>query len=169
MENNALEYACSQKREGKWILYKLLLLLLYTSYTSIYLYAIIKFAFVPLGALIPLTLWIIIHFTWRYTNPDYKYTIDAGVLTFYVKYGKKTHEKFKLHIKDALAIAPRDEIYRHSNGVKIEKSYNALPSKNETDAYAILFKKETKVCIFVFKVTRSTVKSLHYYNKTTTI
>ena len=169
MDSNNQEYSYSQKARGTWIIYKLLLLLFYISYTAIYLYVIIKIAFVPLGALIPLTLWIIIHFTWHFTSPDYKYTIDAGVLTFYVSYGKKSHEKLKIHIKDALAIAPRDEIYRHSDGVTIEKVYSALPSKNETDAYAILFRKKTKGCILFLKVTRDIIKSFSFYNKKTVI
>ncbi len=169
MESNVTEYACSQKNEGKWLIYKLLLLLLYATYTIVYLYVIVKIGFVPLGALIPITLWIMIYFTWRYTSPDYKYTIDAGDLTFYVSYGKKTHKKFKAHIKDVIAIAPREKIREHLNGIKPKKIYNALSSKHESDAYAIVFKKETKVCIFYLKATRDTVKALHYYNKNTVI
>lgn len=169
MESNIIEYACAQKLCGKWIAYKCLLLLFYLSFTAAYLYFIIQIAFVPLGALIPIFLWIMIYFTWRYTSPDYKYTIDAGNLTFYVSYGKKTCEKFKLHIKDAVAIAPIDKIQEQLNISKPEKVYNTLPSKNESDAYAILFKMERKVCIFYFKVTRDTLKALHYYNKATII
>ncbi len=166
---NATEYSCSQKREGKWKLYRILLVFLYVFYTVAYLYAIIETRFFALGALIPVTLWIIVYFTWRYTSPDYKYTIDAGILTLYVSYGKKTHEKIKLHIKDAIAIAPRDKIGEYLKDLKIEKAYNALPSSKEQDAYAIIFKKETKVCIFYLKVTRDTLKALHYYNKSTII
>ncbi len=169
MGTNAAEYSCSQKREGKWKLYRFLLALLYVSYTVAYFYIIIETRFFPLGALIPVTLWIIVYFTWRYTSPDYKYTIDAGILTFYVSYGKKTHEKFKLHIKEALAIVPHDQLREHIDGVKIKKAYNALPSKSESDAYSIVFEKETKVYIFNFKVTRDTLKALHYYNNTTVI
>ena len=167
MDTNASEFGCSQQREGKWKLYKWLLLLLYVAYTVTYLFVIIETRFFPLGALIPVTLWIIVHFTWRYTNPDYKYVVDAGVLTFYVSYDKKTREKFKIHLKEALAIAPKEQIYKETRGLKIQKSYNALPTKHETDAYAIVFKKETKVCILYLKVTRATLKSLHYYNNNT--
>ena len=159
----ASEYSCSQKPEGKWKIFKLLLIALYLTYTVLYLYVIIKTRFFPLGALIPVTLWIIIHFTWRYTSPDYKYTIDAGFLTFYISYGKKTYEKFKLHIKDAIAIAPLCKIESYP----IQKTYNALPSKSETDSYAAVFKTETKICIFRFKATRDTIKALHYYNNNT--
>ncbi len=169
MDNNIHEYACTQKCEGKWILFKFLLAFFYVAYTVAYMYAIIKTRFFPLGALIPVTLWIIIHYTWRYTSPDYKYTIGAGMLTFYVSYGKTAHEKFKLHISDAIMIAPRDKIDLRNEGIRINKTYNALPSKSESDSYSAVFKKETKVCIFHFKVTRDTLKALHYYNKSTVI
>jgi hypothetical protein len=169
MENNTTELAYEQKCEGKWILFKLLLLALYVGYTVTYLYVIIKTGFFPLGALIPFTLWIIVYFTWRYTSPDYKYTIGAGTLTFSVSYGKKTHEKFKIHLKDALAIAPRERIGTVLKETKIHKSFSALPSKSESEVYAIAFKKETKVYILHLKVTRDTVKALYYYNKNTII
>ena len=169
MDCNILEYSCAQKPQGKWILFKCLLILAYLAFTVAYFFFIVEIGFIPLGAMIPLLLWIMIYFTWRYTNPDYKYTIDAGVLTFYISYGKKTHEKFKLHIKEAIAIVPRDETPRYKAELKVKKTYNALPTKNEKDAYAIIFKKETKVCIFFLKVTRDTIKALHYYNKNTII
>ena len=167
MTLNEHEYSCEQKCEGKWIIFKLLLLLLYTSFTLGYFYFIVKIAFIPLGALIPLFLWIMVYFTWRYTNPDYKYTIDAGKLLFSVSHGKKTKKKLEIHISEAMAIAPREKINELLKGVRIQKSFSALPSKSEKDAYAIVFKKETKVCILYLKVTRDTMKALYYYNKNT--
>jgi len=168
MESYSYEYAYSQKTEGAWCVFKLLLLLLYATYTGVYLYLIIKFAFLPLGALIPITLWIMIYFTWRYTCPDYKYVIDAGILSFYVSYGKKMCKKLEIHIKDALLIAPRDEVMKETANLS-PKIYCALPSKAENEAYGIAFKKNAKVYIFVFKVTRDAMKSLHYYNTNTVI
>ena len=169
LDTNAHEFSCSQKPEGKWIIYKLALLFFYTAYTLVYLYLIIKHAFVPLGALIPLTLWIFVYFTWRYTSPDYKYKIDAGNLVFYVIYGKREHEKLRIHLKDAVCIAPCIEAQRHARDMKIKRAYTALPSKNESDAYGIIFEKNEKLSIFTFKVTRDTLKALCYYNKNTVI
>ena len=166
MDYNNYEFSCEQKSEGKWKLFKALLLLAYVAYTAIYLFLIIKFAFVPLGALIPFTLWIIVYFTWRYTKPEYKYRIESGYLIYSVSYGKKDNEKLKIHISEADAVAPKsiiEEAFKSSS----PKIYNAVPSKAESDAYGIAFKTGTKVCILYFKVTRDTVKCLHYYNKAT--
>ena len=72
-----------------------------------------------------------------------------------------------MHIKDATLIVPKSELASHINGISANKIYDALPSKDESEAYAMVFKTETKVCIFIFKVTRDTLKALHYYNKNT--
>ena len=167
MEGNAHEYACARKSEGKWLIFKLLLILLYVAYTIGYLYAIIATRFFSLGALIPVTLWILVYFTWRYASPDYKYTIEAGMLRLFVSYGKKTHEKLKIHLKDAVAITPKEEIYAALSKTKVKKAYDVTPSKSEKDVYAIAFKEETKVYILYIKVTRDTLKALYYYNKNT--
>ena len=166
MDFNCYEFSYEQKNEGKWKFFKALLLLAYALYTAIYLFLIIKFAFVPLGALIPFTLWIIVYFTWRYTKPEYKYKIESGYLVYSVSYGKRDKEKLRIHIADAKMIAPKSVLDSQKEIVP-EKIYSAIPSKSETELYGIAFEKETKVCIFYFKVTRDTIKCLNYYNKST--
>ena len=151
------------------MLLKFLLMFTYTGYTILYFYFIFKLALIPLGALIPLTLWIMIHFTWRYTNPEYKYTIDGGVFDFYVSYGKKNRLKFSIHIKDALAIAPKNEIVGFLKNRVPYKSYTALSTKSESEAYSIAFEMKSKVNILHFKSTRDAIKLLHYYNNDTII
>ncbi len=168
MELNSYEYSAEQKTEGKWLASKLLLVLAYIAYTLVYLALIIKTGFVPLGALIPLTLWIIIFFTWRYTSPDYTYTVLSGELTFTVRYGGRTkRERFKLRIAEAESIAPLSELKDEVREAK--KLYSALPSRNAADAYAIIFTQGGAKCAFIFKATRDALKILHFYNKNTKI
>lgn len=168
MELNSYEYSAEQKTEGKWLVYKLLLVSAYIAYTLIYLALIIKTGFVPLGALIPLTLWIIIFFTWRYTSPDYTYTVLSGELTFTVRYGGRTKkERFKLRVAEAESIAPLSELKDEVR--KAKKLYNALPCRASADAYAIIFTQNGKPYAFVFKATRDALKILHFYNAKTKI
>ena len=68
-----------------------------------------------------------------------------------------------------MAIAPKERIGELLIGRKVEKIYNVLPSKSETEVYSIAFEKETKLYILNIKVTRDTTKALHYYNKNTII
>ena len=55
---NNYEYSASQKSEGKWLLSKILLILGYIAFATVYFVVIYITKFFPLGALIPLFLWI---------------------------------------------------------------------------------------------------------------
>lgn len=170
MEFNSCEYTVSQRSEGKWLLAKILLIAGYLVYTAAYLVIIINTGFVPLGALIPVTLWIIVFFTWRFACPDYKYSIDSGFLTYTVIYGGKTkQEKFRMHIADAKAIAPIEQFSEKSGAARTQKFFSAIPQRYAKDIYGMMFEMNGKVCIFKFKVTRETLKALKYYNSNTVV
>ena len=106
MDFNSFEYTVDQKAEGKWLLSKILLIFLYLAYVAVVIYILAINALIPVGALIPVTLWIIIHFTYRYTSPDYKYVIERGEMKFFKIYGKKEHLCLSITLKDAILIAP---------------------------------------------------------------
>jgi hypothetical protein len=167
MEINSYECVFEQKAEGKYLFYKISLVSLYVIYTLLYFLIIFVTRLIPLGALIPLTLWIIIYFTWKYTSPAYKYAINSGVLTFSVIYGKKEKKIFETRVSETLKIAKAESFDQAAKGY--EKVYSAVPKKNENDTYGMLFKKNTKLYIFYFKATRDALKVLHYYNKNTEI
>ena len=168
---NTYEYAATQKSEGKWLIYRILLMALYISYTAGYFIFIFVTRMIPLGALIPVTLWIIIYFTWKYTKPDYKYVIEAGKLTFYVLYGnKKKRQKAEIQISSAEKIAPVHDISDEISAFAPQNTYNALPSVNAADAYAALYKDEAgKRCVFYFVATAQALKLLHFYNSRTVV
>lgn len=168
MEINSYEYSVAQKREGKWIIYKLALVLAYLAYVAAYFAVIIRTGFVPLGALIPVTLWIIVFFTWRYTSPDYKYAVRSGMLSFTICYGGRSEKlAFEAHIADATAIVPLCEAKEAL--ARAKRRYSALPCSGAADAYAFLFEKDGKSCVFIFKATRDALKILHFYNDKTKI
>ena len=168
MGDFGFEYSYSIKCEGKWIFYKALLLLFYLTYTASYLFLIIKYAFIPLGALIPVTLWIIAHFTWRYTSPDYSYKIEAGALTLFVIYGARKKEKIKIHLKDASLIAPKAlaQKFVKDKGAKI---YSALTEKSSPDAYGIVFGEKSNPTLLLIDAPRDAKRALNYYNKDTVL
>lgn len=60
MELSDYEYTVEQKCEGKWRFRKALMLTLYILYTLAYFLIIYITRIIPLGALIPVTLWILI-------------------------------------------------------------------------------------------------------------
>ena len=171
---NTYEYAATQKSEGKWRLRRILLLSAYVIYTAIYFVAIFLSKFIPLGALIPVTLWIIVFFTWRYVKPDYKYVIEKGTLTFFITYGNKKKKSvppvMSFKISSAEAIAPRAEVEALANVLHGVKVYSAVPSLNAADQYGALYKDESgSYCVFYFVATSQGLKLLRFYNSKTVV
>ena len=149
----------------------MLMLLAYVIYTVAYFVIIYATRIFPLGALIPVTLWIIIYFTWRYTSPDYKYVIEAGTFTFYVNYSKKDKDKKKrsaFKISSAEAIAPVESLKDEIAAFKPKKVFSAVPSKSAPDQYAILYTDlEGVKCVIYIVVTAQSLKLLHLHNSRT--
>ena len=75
------EYVVGVKKGLATTLKKLGMLFLYVVF--VVLWFIFGFAtkFFPLLALIPITLWILVFFTWRYVNVEYEYSFVSGELT----------------------------------------------------------------------------------------
>ena len=171
MELSDYEYTVDQKCEGKWKLRKALMLTLYFVYTIIYFLVIYITRVIPLGALIPVTLWILIFFTWRYVKPEYKYRIESAFLTFTVIYGSRTRKEiFKTKICDAEKIIPLSEAEEDIRIFNPTTKYNALPSAICDDSYVMLFTDERgNHCIFTFKATAQALKSFRFYNNRTKI
>ncbi len=171
MELSDYEYTVEQKSEGKWKLRKILMLTLYVVYTIAYFLIIYITRIIPLGALIPLTLWILVFFTWRYVKPEYKYRIESAFITFTVVYGGRTKKEiFKTKICDAEHILPLAEAKSEIREFEPQIKYNALPSPICEDAYAMLYTDESgKRCLFTFKATSQALKSLRFYNSRTKI
>lgn len=170
---NTYEYAATQKSEGKWKIRKILLLCAYVLYTVAYFLIIFITKVIPLGALIPVTLWILVFFTWRYVKPDYKYVIEKGTLTFYVVYGnKKKALKAKMNFKvsGAEAIAPREEILKRVEEISGIKVYSAVPSVSAPDQYGAIFKDDDGgYAVFYFVATAQALKLLRFYNSKTIV
>ena len=168
---NTCEYGAEQKSEGRWRLFRTLMLSAYALYTLAYFVIIYITRIFPLGALIPITLWIIIYFTWRYTKPDYRYLIEKGTMTFFVMFGKKKKiKKTEIKVSSAEAIAPADALKEKISEFAPQKTYSAIPSVSACDVYAALYTDaEGKRCVFYFVATSQALKLLHFYNSKTVV
>ncbi len=168
---NTYEYGAEQKSEGKYRTMKILLLIGYILFAAVYFAVIYITRIFPLGALIPIALWVLIYFTWRYTSPDYIYTVESGNLTFFVSYTKKKRiKKTEFKISSAVMIAPRDTSSARVSDFAPQKSYSAVPSVSSKDVYTALYTdKNGKRCAFTFIATSKALKLLHFYNSKTEI
>ena len=141
------EFAVAQKAEGRFLVRKILLMCLYVLYVvGLLAGGLITRIGIPLLALIPVTLWIIIFFTWRYTNIEYEYSMTSGVLTFTEIYGGRSRKKMaEFRLKDAVAILPLEDDDTAKTVQRFDPmiNYCGIPSKNARDTYVMLYVDET--------------------------
>jgi hypothetical protein len=168
---NTCEYSAERKAEGKFKFFKFFMLTAYVLYSVVYFLLIYITRVLPLGALLPITLWIIIYFTWGYTKPDYKYVIEKGMFTFYVSYGKKKdRKKTEFKISSADAIAPKESLTDRIKVFNPKKCYSAVPSIYANNVYAALYTdSKGKRCVLYFVAIQQSLKLMHLHNQNTVI
>ena len=171
MDFTTYEYGVDKKREGRLKLLANLLILLYIVF-AVGMFGILYWIrLIPVGALIPLFLWMLIFFTWRYVQVDDAYYIESGTLTLVRKYGnrsKKTLTEFR--IKDAEIIAPLADSAGAVRDFAAEREIDARPSADAADTYVVLYRdKSGKRTALYIQVTAAALKSLRYYNEKTVV
>ena len=165
MELANYEYTVAQKSEGKWSIYRWLMLSGYVLFAAGYFIAAYLSGFIPLVAILPLLLWILVYFTYRYVKPEYKYEISEAYLKFYRIYGKKAKEVTRIRICDADFIIPLESAITEIQRYSPSRTYSAIPSKDSAD-----LKNDSKdACAFMFKATAEALKCLKFYNGNTVI
>ena len=171
MEIADFEYTVAQKHEGKWRAYRWLMLIGYLAFAAAYFIIATSIRFPHIVAILPIFLWMLVFFTWKYVNPEYKYQITEGHLRFILifgKNGKKGKEILKIKLIDAMYIMPLEDALGKIKDVEPKKTYSALPSRICPDSYIILYKNSKEVPeAFIFKATSEALKSLRFYNKNT--
>ena len=129
-------------------------------------------------ALVPVTLWIIVYFTWRFVTVEYEYSIISGELTFSKIFGGKSRRKqMTVRLRDASLIAPLDngEYSARATEWQPEKEFSAISSLKAPDIYFMLFELEDpktgkkKRAIFYFEATAGALKCCRFYNQSATI
>lgn len=169
-EFTTYEYVVAQKAEGKWKLKKLGMILLYIAFViAWFIFGFVSKMF-PLLALIPLTLWMLVFFTWRYVKVEYEYAMESGNMTISNIYGGRSRKKIvSFKMKDCSLIAPVSTHDSEAKDYAPENIYNALSSEKATDAYFALFELDGKKCVAYFEATEKALKICKYYNSTATV
>ena len=168
---NTYEYAAEQKIEGKWKLLRILALSAYVLFVASFFLILYIIRLIPLFAITPILVWMLVYFTWKYTKPDYRYMIEKGAFTFYVCYGRKTkRKKTEFLISRAEAISPIDAIQDKIREFAPTVIYSAIPSVKSTDIYAALYTDgKGKKCVIYFIATEKALKLMRFYNPRTEI
>ena len=167
------EYTVEQKPEGKFKLMKFAFMLLYVIYPLILMAVVFIIQLFQLFALVIVTEWMLVYFTWKYVKPEYEYSVTSGRVTFSVIHGKRSRkEMVNFAIKNCLRIAPaterewieRLELYDP------EVTYSALSSTSTPDKYYAAFETEDgKRAVFYFEATEKMLKLCRNYNSAHTV
>lgn len=173
-EFNLYEYVVKQKIEGSWRIKRMGMFALYALFVIIWFIFGAITNFWPLLALIPVTLWMVVFFTWRYVSLEYEYSILAGEVTVSNIYGGRSKKAIlKVKIKDMSKVAPW-----HADGADEEikkfaptKEYNAVSTMDSPDVYYALFTDADSGdrCVLWFEATERALKVFKYYNASATV
>ena len=168
------EYVVAQKKTGKYALRKVILIICYIVYTLVLLsVGMLTRLAAPLLALTPLTLAVIIFFTWRYVNIEYEYSITSGEVTVSrILGGRSRKEMVQFRLKDCSMIAPlHDRIWQERAELfGADQTFVALSSEDAPDAYFAAFEDENgKKSIVYFEATERALKVCRFYNPAATV
>ena len=124
--------------------------------------------FLPLMCFIPLSLWIIVWLTWRFTQVEYEYSFFSGALTVSRVLGNRTRKKLlEIRIQNFSSVFEATEI----NQSKIEAFaaentiFAASEAKAENLWVALWTDAESgKRMALYFEPNEKAIKILKYYN-----
>ena len=160
---NTYEYAAEQKSEGKWKLIRAIMLSAYVLFIVAFFLVLYTIRLIPLFAITPIIVWMLVFFTWKYTKPDYRYFIEKGMFTFYVYYGKKTKKK---KTEFMISTSLEEKISEFAP----KSIYSAVASLKATDVYAAFYTDaQGKKCVIYFVATEKALKLMRFYNSRTEV
>lgn len=167
------EYTVEQKPEGKFKTRKILFMALYILYPLILMVIVSMLQIFQLFALVIVTEWMLVYFTWKYTKPEYEYSVTSGKVTFSVIYGRRSRkEMVSFTIKECLMIAPAT-VREWSEKLELydpEVVYSAVSTVNSPDKYYAAFESaDGKRCVFYFEATEKMLKLCRNYNSSHTV
>lgn len=159
---NYAEYAYERKNEGKYLRNKILMIIGYALFVVGFFLVCYLTRIIPMFALAPFLLWILVFFTWKYVSWDYYYEFKSGMLELgsikTTKSGRKKKPTLNIHIKEALYIAPYDESSERVSDIK--KIYDFSASQTSPHRIAIIFEKDGKTVATIFEGTAKIAKLL---------
>ncbi len=165
---NTAQYVVAQAKEGKNLAKRRLLLLMYFGVSAVVIGVLFSLKLYVVVSVLPLLLWIIVHFTWRKVNVEYKYDIAHGQITFAECYSSGAD-----NVTVDIAISKMDVICKYEgNGAKLEeyapkKLYDYRGSVEKTPVGLALFEYEGEKTAVMFIYDKRVASLLKLYNKNT--
>ncbi len=162
------EIVIKPKRDAKNKMLRAFLILFYAAFVVGCLVFGFITAFIPLLALVPLVLWIIIFFTWRYVNLEYEYVVESGVITFTKIYNNRTRKfalSFDIRSAEYMSPSTDGDMQKRIADYDPRHEYCFSPSKSSPDSYTALYHDEDgHKCAISFVADERIKKFLKMYN-----
>ena len=114
---------------------------------------------VPALCFIPLSVWIISYFTWRYTNEEIKLTFFGGAMTVTRQFdGKNPKKILETKIKDIKSFVPYTP--EAAQSLKKDSTVYAVQTEKCEDAYIMTLENN----VIVMEANEKAMKIIKYYN-----
>ncbi|MBR2020019.1 MAG: hypothetical protein IKA05_06450 [Clostridia bacterium] len=162
------EYTVAEKKTPLLLFKKITLIALYVLWVAVLLFVGFGFELiVPLLALVPLSLWMLVFFTWRLVQVEYEYSFFAGTLTVSrVLGGRSRRVLAEVPLKSLSEVLPYEDDYVSKiEAFGAERTVFAASDESSDGIYALLWNDEEhgRMALFL-ELNEKAVKILRYYN-----
>ena len=162
----SFECVVAEKRSARLKAKKAALVMLYVLWVAVcFLVGGSTRLLLPLLALVPISLWVLIFFTWRYTEVQYEYSFLAGEMTVARILGNRFRgELLKVRIKDIQSVMPYRANVDAVERFAAEESVFAASSVDADGLFVALWRDEDKnksFCLY-FEPDEKSLKILRY-------
>ncbi|MEG2003300.1 MAG: hypothetical protein RR057_01710 [Clostridia bacterium] len=164
---NSTEFVVTQKKEGKNLTLRRILMFSYIAFFLAFTITFMALKLIPVIAILPLLLWIAVHFTWRYTNLEHKYVIERGEITFYDVYSSDIEkQRLKIKISDMKLIAfVKGEFSDEIKKATAKNTYDFRGSVKSENSLFALFDENGNCAIVFFEYCKKAESLFNLYNK----
>lgn len=152
---NYASFTYEIKNEGRVRLFRTLAVLGYILFLVAFFLVCYLTKLIPVFAIAPILLWMIIFFTWRYVSYECYFEFKSGVLELGIvrqsKRGKKSKCLVSIRVKEAISASvynsQTDDLSSYS------KVYNFSASESSDKRIIIVFEKDGNRCAAIFEGT----------------
>lgn len=161
-QNTFCEHIVKQKRQGKLLVIKILIIALYIALEIIPTVALIalapSFLLVPFILIVTTVVVIIYKITWKYTCIEFEYQIIDDTIIFTKIYGKtKRKNILEMPIRAFSVLgAHTAEAEKYLSELLVDKSFLFISSFDAENIYFGEFEAEGEKCIIFFEVNEAT-------------
>lgn len=161
------EYSYDRRAEGSRLILRTAAIISYLLFVGAYFGVAYFTRLIPLFALCPVALWIMIYFTWPILSYDYYFEFRTGTLTLGVEKRKRKRTlrspKLVVQVKNAEKIYPLPAGRVKLSGVS--KCYDFSGTVKSEKRIAIVFDKDGKKCACIVECTAALAKMLRSYSQ----